>query len=670
MTPFKADYLSNPNAPIEPDIFELVGVLVHSGTAESGHYYSYIRERPTTSEPNASWVEFNDSDVTRFDPSKIADQCFGGDSFHGPNMGQMRFSKVWNAYMLFYQRVSSMENAKSVYRPSANGRPITVPLPLNLGNHISMENELFIRSYCLLDPYHAYFVRSLLEQSRRFTNTSGTAFGKIRESATLVALDSLEQLIARSKELPEVDGLLNELSLTITESPQGALTILQWTERRPYSIRNLLLKSPNNVIRTGFGRLLVSSLSRLQDQLVDETLPPEELTRVHQEFIEALEGVVITLDQLWNTLHVYSRAWDDYFGILLGIANLGPAQVEVLLDHGFLTKCLEIVWLDNEDVMKLRRQYLGYWRLLEKGRRFSQFKLIELLYALMSYVDLTLPPTLEGTQRTCPHGKFSLNNVEVDLVRPTGRINDTLLLKKIVEQQSNSPVCRQFVELFLHMDPECGFTEAICRMLEDGLRILPAVLSVPFLEGALVFCQSASDADLVSGLIDYVAKGVDSISDSAGREHLGFFQALTSVRNENIGKDEFWFWSLVIERIPDWAPTLLHYPDRTVKTTAFEFIRELVFSKEDEELSDDFRQFYTKVARELAQACVDRLRRHVLAKPSASDGRIADTITVVINHCLETYYDETESEQDADFIQQASSRSPFFFVKRRKEKES
>lgn len=37
MSPFKVEYLSEQDNEVEPDIFELVGVLVHSGTAESGH---------------------------------------------------------------------------------------------------------------------------------------------------------------------------------------------------------------------------------------------------------------------------------------------------------------------------------------------------------------------------------------------------------------------------------------------------------------------------------------------------------------------------------------------------------------------------------------------------------------------------------------------------------
>jgi ubiquitin carboxyl-terminal hydrolase 34 len=78
MKPYKIQHLSDPSVPTANDIFELVGVLVHSGTAESGHYYSFIRERPASQfSSTPTWVEFNDSDVTPFDPSTIGAQCYG-----------------------------------------------------------------------------------------------------------------------------------------------------------------------------------------------------------------------------------------------------------------------------------------------------------------------------------------------------------------------------------------------------------------------------------------------------------------------------------------------------------------------------------------------------------------------------------------------------------------
>ncbi len=48
--------------------YELMGVLVHSGGADAGHYYSYIKERnPSSPNGERSWFEFNDKVVSEFD---------------------------------------------------------------------------------------------------------------------------------------------------------------------------------------------------------------------------------------------------------------------------------------------------------------------------------------------------------------------------------------------------------------------------------------------------------------------------------------------------------------------------------------------------------------------------------------------------------------------------
>jgi hypothetical protein len=90
--------------------YQLAGVVVHTGSIESGHYYSFIREREYENEKknspaessssssssssqsdftksssvkfrrasNSTWYCFNDSDVSTFDPNNIPDRCFGG----------------------------------------------------------------------------------------------------------------------------------------------------------------------------------------------------------------------------------------------------------------------------------------------------------------------------------------------------------------------------------------------------------------------------------------------------------------------------------------------------------------------------------------------------------------------------------------------------------------
>ncbi|KAK2762638.1 hypothetical protein FQN54_000811 [Arachnomyces sp. PD_36] len=655
MTPFKVDYLSNPNSEIEPDVFELVGVLVHSGTAESGHYYSYIRERPTAGH-GRSWVEFNDADVTRFDPQNIPDQCFGGlnDPTGTANPNQVRFNKVWNAYMLFYQRVSSMETAKSVYNPSPRYTPVTIDLPSGLGNHIALENELFIRTYCLLDPYHAYFVRCILERSSTGMGRLGSV--ENQRHSIWMALDHLDQLVSRSKELPELEPIIGELGQAITASPRSALRILQWEASRDSAMRNLVLRSPHLIVRNSFCRLLLSALAQLQECQEDPSLGPGERARWYDRFFEMFDNVVSNLESLWSVLHLHSRAWDEYFDLLVALASIGQAHTVLLLDRGFLVKCLEIIWLDREDTKNLKRKYANYYRLVEKGRKYSHRRLFEFLHILLSNIDLALPPSPSNETRVLVNDKYSLTQAEDSLIRPIGNKKELLFLKKIVEQQANPPISRKIFRLFLDSEPELGMIEEICGVLEYGLRVEPAALCVPFLEAALVFCQWSPDERRVAGLIDFVAKGVDSISNSGGREHLAFFQNLTVVRNDRINKTDIWFWGQVIEKIPDWAPTLLIYNDVIVRNSAFEFLRQLLFEKEHEDLADDFRYYCSKIAKELAQACVDKLKKSYLAASNLHqhvDTKTVENINLVVSHCVETYYDE--SEEDMEFIQQAAA---------------
>ena len=57
--------------------YELRGIVAHTGTADSGHYYSFIKEREPRA-GDAQWFEFNDRIVTQFSADKIPEECFGG----------------------------------------------------------------------------------------------------------------------------------------------------------------------------------------------------------------------------------------------------------------------------------------------------------------------------------------------------------------------------------------------------------------------------------------------------------------------------------------------------------------------------------------------------------------------------------------------------------------
>jgi len=112
---------------IEPDAddcyeYKLVGVNVHSGTANAGHYWSYINtvrgmEEKHENDPswqeteNDEWMEYNDSTVKDYKYSELKGECYG-DKGGNSNSGMGGFGGFggWggkygkSGYMLFYER--------------------------------------------------------------------------------------------------------------------------------------------------------------------------------------------------------------------------------------------------------------------------------------------------------------------------------------------------------------------------------------------------------------------------------------------------------------------------------------------------------------------------------------------------------------------------------------
>lgn len=102
--------------------YNLIGVTVHTGNADGGHYYSFIKERngPHPHAPDR-WFLFNDAEVKQFDPSQIEAECFGGEmtskTYDTVTEKYLDFSfeKTNSAYMLFYERVQSHQWQNEAY---------------------------------------------------------------------------------------------------------------------------------------------------------------------------------------------------------------------------------------------------------------------------------------------------------------------------------------------------------------------------------------------------------------------------------------------------------------------------------------------------------------------------------------------------------------------------
>ena len=84
------------------NLYELYGVLVHSGSIASGHYYAFLR--PTL---ERKWYKFDDTIVSEVTEKEAVEENFGGKNEKGVD-------KAYSAYMLVYVR---KEDAPSLYEP-------------------------------------------------------------------------------------------------------------------------------------------------------------------------------------------------------------------------------------------------------------------------------------------------------------------------------------------------------------------------------------------------------------------------------------------------------------------------------------------------------------------------------------------------------------------------
>ena len=115
--------------------YELVGVVIHMGSAVGGHYYSYIRERGGAG-PGPRWFEFNDSSVT---PWEATDGAFDRDCFGGTEVtagGSSRFGNAYayervksaNAFVLYYDRVRAPAPGSSPAAAAAAAAAVPRPV--------------------------------------------------------------------------------------------------------------------------------------------------------------------------------------------------------------------------------------------------------------------------------------------------------------------------------------------------------------------------------------------------------------------------------------------------------------------------------------------------------------------------------------------------------------
>lgn len=106
-------YLSNSADKTESYVYQLHGVLVHSGDFNAGHYYAFLK--PTA---DGHFYKFDDDRVTRATLKEALEENFGGDyaklngnvGVRNPYTRTLSTKRSMSAYMLVYIRQSRVQS--------------------------------------------------------------------------------------------------------------------------------------------------------------------------------------------------------------------------------------------------------------------------------------------------------------------------------------------------------------------------------------------------------------------------------------------------------------------------------------------------------------------------------------------------------------------------------
>lgn len=393
--------------------YQLTGIVVHSGQASGGHYYSYILHRPppntTGGMAGAKWYKFDDGDVSECkmdDDEEMKNQCFGGE-YMGEvfdhvvkRMSYRRQKRWWNAYILFYtkedidigNRMSELTISESVSMTSAT--PLSSPLcmPLAIERSVRKQNIKFQHTYNQFSTEYFHFMRKLIScQTPYLTVDVKTLPVKLPNASVSLSPAEVEELALLSVEIGahflfttcfHTKKSLRGVASDWYEALLGPLRVSKqarlWFGQHvlldhPHRFCEYLLQCPSAEVRSAFVKLLVflAHLS-LSDGPCEITILacPSSITGggvvvpVVSELTLADHIFQAVLSLLSKEVADYGRHLSQYFNLFLVYASLGPPEKAHLLRLNVLATFMTVA-LDEGPGPPIKYQYAELGKLYQ-----------------------------------------------------------------------------------------------------------------------------------------------------------------------------------------------------------------------------------------------------------------------------------------------------------------
>lgn len=658
------------NSPDSPeDWFELVGVLVHSGTAESGHYYSFIKERPTTRE-GGCWVEFNDDLVTPWSPSQMESACFGGpEARHIYDVNGIVYDKTYSAYMLFYQRASSLQMTQQELQETGQVSPIHVSMPAELENALRIENTTMLRRHCIYDPDHIRLVGAAIDQMWGLMETKcALPDHSIQTMAVQLALSHLDQVASRAKDLPDFEELLSHLQRMCAQCAKCSFSLFEYFHfGRHEAFKMLVQRNPDARVRQDTGRLLIQAIRKVKETFPDVYSVQPEDGDPPDDTVEVVCGVAKLLTVLFDGFDRNMRSWHEVFGLMLDFVKLGQAEMSAALREDLLKKVLLLISADANLVMDIQ-----YQRMLNNlsrrmpNRAPSYENIIALMEAMVS--SLTIECTPNGMIRVeedsearaikmlrKPEKALAPTRDELDLlVKDWNRNAGNIFIDKLISIAQNPVSTDKIIACFLdHWNP---LDPKIYKTLRFGITGLVVThLVSPFLRVAAVYCRMSHNRELINKLIGHVATQCKDLKNAEGSSFFSFFRDVFDGPRKNSGESKLAIYLQSLRYLPTWAPSLLGTEfDSNVNDELEHLLHEKLFKHGPSPVFDESNgglqrtQATDECARHLGTNCLIYMRERFVKSGLTVAHRTVASLQRIAKLCGKYYEDDEDKGPGSD----------------------
>jgi len=188
--------------------YTLSGIVIHRGTADSGHYYSYIKDR-NSSPDKPKWYLFNDMSVESFDESYIPPLAFGGDD------DSRRGKKSYSAYMLFYTK---NKPSHPYTQAKLDETTLSEAVPRDLFASTWVDNTSFLLDQQIYEKQYLEFLGALVQKGDELVSNTPPSLAQ-----------------GSNREISDINGSSNKMdvddksSTLVSDLEMIALTRLNWT---------------------------------------------------------------------------------------------------------------------------------------------------------------------------------------------------------------------------------------------------------------------------------------------------------------------------------------------------------------------------------------------------------------------------------------------------------